>query len=332
MKSFGKILAVIFIFLGFHQTLCAQIGINQDNPSDSAVLHISSDSKGVLFPAPVESKIRTYNKDGLFYYSSDSKRFYYYNESKSNWQCLNPFNATDSSQITAPGDLVVNSDLTVNANLAVNGILEATNNNDKIELKKDINAKNNSLEVSDVTVNNNATVENGDVEVENGDVNVNSGKISGRGSVPIGTIVMWNGGTIPNGWEKCDGGSFNGVNIPNLTDRFIVAGNNSTSGGKIAYRDHKYTSEPNNCETERYTYYLQKPHPLPDHDPQTTIVDANSLSGAKSKASGSGWSKEDGVSPNPEDNDEYYINNPNCTVDQFNERETYKLIFIIRVE
>jgi hypothetical protein len=316
-----------------------QIGINTDDPDTSAILDIRADKKGVLFPRIDQGDIddlQKQEKDALFYYNNDTKRFYYYNASKSNWQCINPLNSTDPSQITAPNNLKVNSDLTVKNNqtvknkltvessLDVNSVLEAKQTEIVLKEKVDLN---NSL-----SIENNLTVENGNVDVNSGNIDVKSGQIKGRGSVPIGTIVMWNGGTIPDGWEKCDGGSANGIDIPDLSDRFIVAGDNSSPGGKIAYRDHKYTSEPANCETERYTYYLQKPHPGHDGGTMYTTVDANSLTDAKSKATGSGWSKRNDVSPNPEDNDEYYINNPNCTVDKFTEQKTFKLIFIIRVK
>lgn len=43
--------------------------------------------------------------------------------------------------------------------------------------------------------------------------------------VPIGTIVMWNGSTIPTGWAICDGSQ----GTPDLTGKFIRA----ASGGKV---------------------------------------------------------------------------------------------------
>lgn len=78
----------------------------------------------------------------------------------------------------------------------------------------------------------------------NGDVKV-AGTISGKGSVPIGTIVMWNGNltNLPPGWKLCDGSAhytdFLGESrwIPNLQGRFIVgytkaAGNYHTIANK----------------------------------------------------------------------------------------------------
>lgn len=109
----NQIIVFILIFISIQQVCHAQVGINQDNPSDSAILHISSDSKGVLFPAPVVDKINNNKKDGLFYYNSDEKRFYHYNKNLQSWQCVNPFNAEDTSNIKAPGNLSVQKNLTI---------------------------------------------------------------------------------------------------------------------------------------------------------------------------------------------------------------------------
>ena len=49
--------------------------------------------------------------------------------------------------------------------------------------------------------------------------------------VPLGGIIMWSGtiATIPDGWTLCNGnGSANGVTVPNLQDKFIVASSNAT--------------------------------------------------------------------------------------------------------
>lgn len=75
----------------------------------------------------------------------------------------------------------------------------------------------------------------------NGDVKV-AGTISGKGSVPIGTIVMWNGdpSKLPPGWKLCDGsGKYTDFSekirwIPNLQGRFIVGYSGSGDYNAIA--------------------------------------------------------------------------------------------------
>ena len=51
-----------------------------------------------------------------------------------------------------------------------------------------------------------------------------SGTVSGFGSVPVGGIIMWSGSKeeIPAGWALCNGQSVNGVQTPDLCNRFVV--------------------------------------------------------------------------------------------------------------
>ena len=69
-----------------------------------------------------------------------------------------------------------------------------------------------------------ATV-SGDATVE-GNLTV-SGAVSGYGSVPVGTIVLWSGAAnkIPDGWALCDGSTVNGSKTPDLRGRFVVGYN-----------------------------------------------------------------------------------------------------------
>ena len=66
-----------------------------------------------------------------------------------------------------------------------------------------------------------ATV-SGDATVE-GDLTV-SGAVSGYGTVPVGTILLWSGAAnkIPDGWALCDGSTVNGSTTPDLRGRFVV--------------------------------------------------------------------------------------------------------------
>lgn len=57
------------------------------------------------------------------------------------------------------------------------------------------------------------------------------GTISGFGTVPVKGIIMWGGfiNDIPQGWHLCDGGTYNGIETPDLRDRFIVGAGKSYS-------------------------------------------------------------------------------------------------------
>ncbi|MGY0407550.1 MAG: hypothetical protein ACWIPJ_04240 [Polaribacter sp.] len=48
-------------------------------------------------------------------------------------------------------------------------------------------------------------------------------------SMPIGSIIMWSGADIPNGWALCNGAN----DTPNLTDRFIVGAGNDYNIGAL---------------------------------------------------------------------------------------------------
>mgnify|MGYP000550657856 CR=1 FL=1 len=124
-----KFLVFISIILSIQQTCFAQIGINTDNPDTSAVLDISSDEKGVLFPQ-INNSEKLDSTDGLFFYNSNEKRFYYYNGDKGNWQCVNPLNAEGPDNIAAPNNMTVENNLKVKNNLKVDGgDLEVTKEN-----------------------------------------------------------------------------------------------------------------------------------------------------------------------------------------------------------
>lgn len=53
---------------------------------------------------------------------------------------------------------------------------------------------------------------------------VSGGVFSGHGLPPVGSIVMWPfpEETIPDGWALCDGSRVNGIQTPDLVDRFPV--------------------------------------------------------------------------------------------------------------
>ena len=55
--------------------------------------------------------------------------------------------------------------------------------------------------------------------------------ISGKGTIPIGGIVVWSGtvAEIPEGWALCNGDMASGRRTPNLTDRFVLG-----AGGRYA--------------------------------------------------------------------------------------------------
>ncbi len=65
----------------------------------------------------------------------------------------------------------------------------------------------------------------------NGTTITASGEFAGPGTIPKGGIIMWSGSSVPAGWALCNGGSVNGVQTPDLRDRFIMGSGSSYSTG-----------------------------------------------------------------------------------------------------
>jgi len=351
---------LLAFFISLLSSICfAQVGINTDNPDTSAVLDIDSNNKGVLFPKITDtSSLNATN--GLFYYNGNNNRFYYYNASKSNWQCINPFNATDTSHITAPCNLKVNSDLTVKSNqtvknkLTVEDILEVTNvmeaNQSIIILKKKVDLN------DEMSVQNNFTVEQGEVNINNGDLSVNNGyRIKGKGSIPKGTILMWKGNTSQNfnssgkgindleGWAICNGNTHGTFTTPNLTDRFIKAGTQSSLGPSSSQHknDPYYIDVENGCEPWQNKIKIKLNYTLPNPGGGTqysksTTIKAHNYKRAVSIA---GWNtcpqdnyvdcSTELIEKNP--NPDYYRSKNSCKTSNQVDTDYYSLLFIIRI-
>ncbi len=82
-----------------------------------------------------------------------------------------------------------------------------------------------------------------------------AGVVSGYGTVPIGTIVMWSGGTVPDGWALCNGQTVNGVTTPDLRNRFIVgAGDEYSIGNAGGEKTHKLTISEMPSHRHKYKF------------------------------------------------------------------------------
>lgn len=66
--------------------------------------------------------------------------------------------------------------------------------------------------------------------------------------LPIGTIIMYDGTTLPYGWYDCDGGTYNGLVTPDLIGSFPrgvpSAGTLGATGGSVTH-DHSNSNTGN---------------------------------------------------------------------------------------
>ena len=94
-------------------------------------------------------------------------------------------------------------------------------------------------------------------------------------AMPPGSIIMWSGQSIPQGWYLCDGNNndpINGISIPDLRGRFIfgankvediaqIGGSSTISLTKANLPPHKHTGKtsiPNESAGRSHTHYLKE--------------------------------------------------------------------------
>ncbi|RAX01807.1 MULTISPECIES: tail fiber protein [unclassified Photorhabdus] len=68
------------------------------------------------------------------------------------------------------------------------------------------------------------------IKVDNSGVSIDPNKV-----LPRGMIVMFSGSSVPTGWAFCDGGTYDGVTVPDLRNRFVMCGDNFSDKGKSQY-------------------------------------------------------------------------------------------------
>ena len=75
-------------------------------------------------------------------------------------------------------------------------------------------------------------------------------------NVPVGTILLWDQGTIPAKYSLCDGGTYNGIQTPDCRNRFIWAcpydSTLKTTGGNSTHT-HTWSQETETREAHGHT-------------------------------------------------------------------------------
>ncbi|OCQ52985.1 hypothetical protein Ppb6_01878 [Photorhabdus australis subsp. thailandensis] len=106
-------------------------------------------------------------------------------------------------------------------------------------------------------------------------VDENGIKINPDQVFPKGMIVMFSGEKAPPGWAFCDGGTYNGILVPDLRSRFIMCGETISEKGESSkkadgsgnertfFRDTKPTTVSVKVEIKDTTLDISQ---IPEHD------------------------------------------------------------------
>jgi microcystin-dependent protein len=244
MKFRIGIYCLIFISLFTSRLSFGQIGINVNSPNKSAVLHISSITKGLLIPRlSITQRLALNNPaHALLVFDTDDSFFYFYdstyNRGDENWTGLTPWLFRDNLSDYDNVNLFYKRDLFTHPSVrSVNMGTENPVSGNVLTVVDNIAIGN-----TDSTASANGMYVEGDLQGEKS-VTVTNKVISdgfvGIGTMPISGIIMWSGNLadLPNEWELCDGNNgnkINGIAIPDLRGRFIVGYDKTGTSSPVA--------------------------------------------------------------------------------------------------
>jgi len=254
-----------------------QIGISiiEISPDSSALVEVRSSSKGVLLP-----RLRTTDRraisvpaNGLLLFDTDYRTMFYYDQGFSSgtdaWSVLNPWSFRDNERSYSLTKTLYERD--VIAHTTVSSVSIGTQNPQGNTMTVVGNV---AVGAMDITAPTNGLAVEGEIEAKK-DVTVTGAivadEFSGFGTMPVGGIIMWSGDvtSLADGWELCDGGTVNGITIPDLRGKFIVSvgTTQSLATGDLA------TSYSVKAEGGEHDDTLTESEmPVHSHDGQTEIV------------------------------------------------------------
>ena len=220
------ILSACFFFEGW-----TQVGISDAviNPDGSALVEVRSSSKGVLLPRLSMSQRRLINTpaNGLMIFDTDYRTFFYFDESFSTgsdgWSVLNSWYFRDHERDYNVSKGLYERDVIAHSNIESMSIGTQNPQLNTVSVVGNV-----AVGAMDITAPVNGLAVDQEIEAQQ-DVIVADAIIAdeftGFGTMPIGGIIMWSGdvSTLADGWELCDGGTVNGVTIPDLREKFIVS-------------------------------------------------------------------------------------------------------------
>ena len=308
------------------------IGIGTQDIADDAILHIESGNKGLLIPqwTSLTTPSVPGDADGLLIYKNDEDLFYVY--TSSGWKKLLREDAaalvlslTSTNNITAGGNVsasgnISGTDISASSDISATGGISAGQN---ISATGNVTGQNMTATAAingqNVTASNNVVAE---------------GRFEGNGIVPLGGIIMWAGavGNVPNNFELCDGGTVNGISVPDLVDKFIMAAATPKStSGQLAIDhsgDDEYLSN-GDCSPYQYLYSGTYLNTCDSSYPEAGFSNVPASGCADAAKIASGCTSAQPISTcTTTANPKYNKTKPSCRVGA----GYYQLAFIIRVE
>lgn len=129
---------------------------------------------------------------------------------------------------------------------------------------------------------------------------------SGQGGLPIGVIMMWSGtdAAVPSGFTLCNGTDVNGITVPDLRGRFIVASGALTVTGQFGGSGETQTAGAFSA-TVTVDDHIITAENVPDHA-HSTFVDAVNTGGTN--LAGTDAAAFEGPGHNGNNNQPYGIN------------------------
>ncbi len=213
ITKIAYILCLLFTFVGAIQ---AQVGINNVNPNNAAVLDLGGTDRGFLLPRLTGAQRVALPSpvQGLMIYDTEMDMPFYFRSTSTSWQMMSPFvsqSATESRLHTSVEFLRLFQGAAGVRRLHVNGGVSITAANDDPSADFSLRVQNNVNVGGDVTLGGKITAAT---------IEITGGIPPSAGVVPIGGIIMWSGlpSAIPAGWALCDGQS----GRPDLRGRFVV--------------------------------------------------------------------------------------------------------------
>jgi microcystin-dependent protein len=273
MKKLTLIFLTMCSFLGSW----AQIGLADEviNPDSSALVEVRSSSKGVLIPrlTTIERQNISSPANALLLFDTDNRALFYFDSSYSigsaGWSMLNPWYFRDNERSYSLSKTLYERDVITHSSVSSISIGTQAPQNNTATVVGNV-----AVGAMDITAPTSGLAVEGEIEARK-DVNVSgtitADEFTGFGTMPVGGIIMWSGDltSLAGGWEICDGGTVNGVSIPDLSGKFIVSYGTTQT---VATGDLATTYSVLDEGGENDDTITEAEMPNHNHDGQTALV------------------------------------------------------------